>query len=693
MSKDLDSLQRRWLLKAMGSSFILVASAKVSSAVEKCEAPNSFWYGKGKFEESFRSVIADLPIFDVHTHVLNANDVPVYHFVLLVVSNLTDFDAEALELTKDYSGDVFKNSFALLDRAPSIDQDLASIKLVKAAGIFRPDRPAEAKEYIDRLLNGKDEVGLSAIAFQTFGTEKVSDDSKRSEVREFMIRLLPAGRNRMTDIEFNRISASDTRAEMRVVADFVAENGHSWKRIKDFLWSLQRSRIKNFQDMRRLYGAANRPKRRKKLLERPAVASFGIAMLDFDYWLNSKAIPSAPSSARWYPFAAVPPKQAPLFEQINFMSKLHRLYPGEALPIVPFCPWRQADDRNRKASTNALDLVKKAMDMGFIGVKIYPPMGFRPMGNAGFDEDATAHWPEHFVKHRDKRFKYGKSFGAELDESLAELYQLCVDADFPIMSHSGFGNAARQIGMDKSKDLLSAGEFSNPRYWRLVLEQEKWRDLRLNLAHFGFLRMDWRHDIGVLMRPYKNVYADLGHFEELLTDDKCAPARCFFGEVLKKGFFSDFEYSDRLYLDIDEEIQASKTYAPARCSERKSVQYVTGEQKPVRNALWQRLMYGSDYFMMQKDYFSSDYLDVVSKSYYAAMGDELLRDEYLRAFLSGNSAQFYGLSLSKDGKPRQNRERLQKFYASIDKFDATGFFAKYDVVVSQIAAKVPAYRV
>lgn len=695
MKNDAPNRQRRWLLQGLSTSILLGLSAKSVLAIEQCYAPKSFWSGKGKFEDSFRSIIADLPIFDVHTHVLNANDVPVYHFVLLVVSNLTEFDSEALELTQDYAGDVFRNSFALLERAPSIEQDLASIKPVKVAGRFRPKRPPQADAYFDRLMNGNDERGLNAIAFQTYGTETIGENEKKSLLKDFFPNWLPAGKNRLTDKEFSRITASDSRAEMRVVADFVGGHGHSWRRIKDFLWSMQRSRIKNFQDMRRLYGAANKAKRRKHLEERPAVSSFGVAMLDFDYWLNSRDVPSAPTSDRWYPLDNPPPVQAPLIKQIKFMSELHKLYPGEALPIVPFCPWRQADDRNRKSSTTALDLVKRAMDSGFIGVKLYPPMGFRPMGNAGFDDrdDKTARWPSHYTENKDGRFKYGKMFGAELDESLSQLYDLCAQADFPIMSHTGFGNAARQIGMDKSKDLVSTGEFANPRYWRLVLEQEKWKDLRINLAHFGFLRMDWRHDIGVLMRKHSRVYADVGHFEELLVGDKCESARCFFGEVLDKGFYSDFEYSQRLYAEIYAEIVASKTYRPPRCKDAKKVVYVTGERKPVPNALWQRIMYGSDHFMIQKEHFSSDYLDVVSRSYYAAMGNRLLRDEYLRAFLSGNAAQFYGLTLSKDGKASQNRERLLKFYNASSNFDAVGFFSKYDVIVSKIAAKDPSYRI
>jgi hypothetical protein len=78
-------------------------------------------------------------------------------------------------------------------------------------------------------------------------------------------------------------------------------------------------------------------------------------------------------------------QQVELFEKISRASMLNVL-PGvggmQVHPFVCFDPLRQLNDVKTGSIRTAFDLIKLAVtDYGFIGVKVYPPMGWRPTGN------------------------------------------------------------------------------------------------------------------------------------------------------------------------------------------------------------------------------------------------------------------------------------------------------------------------
>src|SRR5262249_19224859 len=94
------------------------------------------------------------------------------------------------------------------------------------------------------------------------------------------------------------------------------------------------------------------------------------ALLDLTKWLNARETPVSIS------------------KQVAIMSRLSRERPKN-LPLihgfVPFDPLRQAihDKVDGPITGSPFAIVKKAiMEQGLIGVKLYPPMGFRASGNA-----------------------------------------------------------------------------------------------------------------------------------------------------------------------------------------------------------------------------------------------------------------------------------------------------------------------
>ncbi len=121
----------------------------------------------------------------------------------------------------------------------------------------------------------------------------------------------------------------------------------------------------------------------------------------------------------------------------------------------------------------------------FIGIKLYPPLGFDPLPK---DSD-------------------------ELDK-VHYLYQFCEDNEIPITIHCSKG------GFETCK---SATEYSNPSKWEKILAE--YPNLKINFGHFGieqssqkdkeediikYEKTDWTKTILDLMKEkkYNNVYAD-----------------------------------------------------------------------------------------------------------------------------------------------------------------------------------------
>ncbi|HEX8653610.1 MAG TPA: amidohydrolase family protein [Allosphingosinicella sp.] len=107
------------------------------------------------------------------------------------------------------------------------------------------------------------------------------------------------------------------------------------------------------------------------------------------------------------------------------------------------------------------------------GLKLYPPMGFRPLGNqaAMFAGRARA-----LGVIRRRWHDLGLDPGElpeRLDQALTRLYRYCSERDVPILTHAYHGNEASQC----------AGAYAAPAGWLSVLE--RFPDLRLCIGHFS----------------------------------------------------------------------------------------------------------------------------------------------------------------------------------------------------------------
>jgi predicted TIM-barrel fold metal-dependent hydrolase len=207
--------------------------------------------------------------------------------------------------------------------------------------------------------------------------------------------------------------------------------------------------------------------------------AFGIdacfaALVDFDHWLGRPDTPS------------------PLRDQVLLHEQLAVLSGGYVLPLVPYNPWTDI-----KQDGKSFELVRWAVEKhGFVGVKIYPPMGYKPLGNE--------QPPPSNLERPD---------GKELDKSLRKLYDWCEKEDVPVMGHT-----AHSFGRDSAHD-----ELGGPKSWELALTE--YPSLKFNAGHFGggyYLGEEsiyWPAQFVEIMGKAigHELYADLGYADELLN--------------------------------------------------------------------------------------------------------------------------------------------------------------------------------
>jgi predicted TIM-barrel fold metal-dependent hydrolase len=210
---------------------------------------------------------------------------------------------------------------------------------------------------------------------------------------------------------------------------------------------------------------------------------------------------------------------------------------GRLVGFVSFDPRRRS----------ALSQVKKALCQGNVGVKLYPPMGYRP------DDSRTA---------------IGKRFD--------ELFEYCIDQDIPILTHCTPVGFEAQSGWGR--------KYSHPNFWANVLQRGSCDQLRLCFGHSGggtykvqgdhtsatsptgreifrywgwFAKneRDWRDEdnytrcIIELCQQYPNVYCDFSYLHELFDKEKRRLFVKRFRSALNTD--SDYPFGDKIMYGSD----------------------------------------------------------------------------------------------------------------------------------------------
>jgi predicted TIM-barrel fold metal-dependent hydrolase len=338
------------------------------------------------------------------------------------------------------------------------------------------------------------------------------------------------------------------------------------------------------------------------------------SLVDYDWWLaRGKSTPT------------------PLDVQVKVMEQISILSHGQVHGFVPFDPLREVAHRANKdpKAYSSLKLVHDAVLMsGCIGVKLYPPMGFAPYGNAEIDAKDPSFWEQDYLPdwlHEPIYYACdGKSLklGVRLDEVLDELYAWCCSNGVPIMAHSNATNGV----LDQYKELANAC------YWSKALVKHP--SLRINFGHLGDFSAsedDEKNPIPSETIPY-SAEAFIKLFSKFNEQDKTSGSR---------------GYGDSAY---DAEILKDETFLLKR--------YKAALTTPGNELLPSRLMFGTDWDLLMalgdvKEYLE-EFVDLFVKLDLPNLDDGRTQSEH---FFGWNAVDYLGLGI---GQPA--RTRLEKFY-------------------------------
>ncbi len=263
-------------------------------------------------------------------------------------------------------------------------------------------------------------------------------------------------------------------------------------------------------------------------------------------------------------------------------------------------------------------LVRDAVNKhGFLGVKLYPPMGFRAWHN----DAADMKFPDNVKQDINSDGISDRDVGKLIDQQLAKLYKYCAKNGVPILAHAYNSNQSGQC----------FGWRASPQYWREVIKEFSTSEqpLRVCLAHFG--RFD-AHDVN------KNCIAG-----PMLSD----PWETIFGSILTEPG-SEFVFADLSYFSeaLDHSERGTALRAKLRDKIRK---YLNKHDPDVKH-----LTYGSDWIMLGREQGNERYHEEIGTFLRDDVG---LSSAQLARFFFGNAVRYLGLEPGE-----QNRERLEQFY-------------------------------
>ncbi|MFC3616455.1 amidohydrolase family protein [Lutimaribacter marinistellae] len=520
--------------------------------------------GCGRVRRFFQPEVSRTAI-DIHAHFFNGRDVPVVGFLKQTIIR----DPHA-PVDRDMTSDAFLKllKFILLTNTPTAQQELDRLETepdpAASVDIVARDERNVA-EGIARFSNeaGRATAGLTTSRPAEFTIlDRIARETGAPDIRTTLRTPNAQGRALAARIYQTGQAEGLTTLEER-------EYIHRSEFMQTIRWVglLTRSRLDILAELDRLYGGPG------------LIRIFSPSLVDFGAWFVTEE------------------RVTPIANQIEVVSRIARSYDKALiLPFAPFCPLRAALEREDDPSVDPLRHVKLAvLEKGFMGVKLYPPMGFRPTGNTG-----SLSWVP----------RAPRGGAAALDPELRALYDWCVANEVPIKAHANNSVAAGP----------GTGAMADPAGWRKLMQEESYRDLQLNLAHFGGFNEtagfdplvqqdDWEETLARMVTEFSNLYYDVSFWTEAANPDN--PAR-------------------------------PRVMAKAGSLLRRSPDMV------------ERMMYGSDWSMIGRVPEHPAYLAGVLAAF-----DELGLDaDDVERVMGGNAARYLGLD--RNGK---QRERLDRFFA------------------------------
>jgi hypothetical protein len=222
------------------------------------------------------------------------------------------------------------------------------------------------------------------------------------------------------------------------------------------------------------------------------------------------------------PPSAEDPKELLDFEekQLPRMAEFQARPGSNLIYFVAYNPYRDHWGKDRPGS-GSLELVAKAIEQHSAwGVKVYPPSGYRPSGNAIKKRPSGI---RSAIAAQQYDARYGPLLGDKnqaLNDKLRKLLKWCIAKDIPVFVHAGTGEFEAQKGY--------GFYHSDPAFWQEFLKDNP--TLRLCLGHAGGADFwfggnkgtKWGRAVYEMCRKYPNVYCEITTHAELVSANKQA---------------------------------------------------------------------------------------------------------------------------------------------------------------------------
>jgi len=494
-------------------------------------------------------------IIDAHCHIFNATDLPIVGFLdKVVIPNYPEVRAKI----KDYNNAViFYLRFLsdwLQDKGRTANSETRLLREILAGTTPKPSPTQIAEREISSLE-------LLIIKLQNLRAPLPNTPTRERWLADFAPTVLIGLMHREAFPDSFRVKGYSTKALNDNSDDaFTRQVWQPPHTVAEYLykfgtgpitfytkWALQCTRNR-FELADQLYQI----NRRRSLHVTPAI-------VDFSKWLDVD-------------------DPTPITDQIDVMALIsQQKQPNNGLHIhgfVAFDPLRQAIHEKLKKpdEQSPLAIAQRAVEeKGFIGIKLYPPMGFRATDNALLENAfpcsvrfgrGSPGVGAACAGRTNNEEGLGNEPGKALDDVLMKLFAWCATNNVPILSHTrnSFGTYGPAEGYAKR---------ASPEYWEKALRS--FPNLRVNMAHFGNfdnafdgteVRMDWidktlEYLIGNIWKraPESYVYADISYFSSILDAASCKnDAKCKREQIklLMIKFRSDYPMgADRLIFGTD----------------------------------------------------------------------------------------------------------------------------------------------
>lgn len=419
-------------------------------------------------------------LIDAHCHLFNGKDLPITTFLTRL----------ALRQYDDPDCDLHPESFrSLTVEDPTFVESLIDLLVRLLLGdtltaseelaLLEGDHTSTADSDKARVLN-LTERSLAAFLDQTSSVTATARDLRDADLREALLREV------QETTETDGMRALSTRD---AAAALIRSTGTGGQIIR---WAMLifRSRQSLAQELVRASGSWGRP----PLMLVPL-------MVDYAHWLGQTT-----------------QEGSSFFQQAAVYGALCRRSPVPIHGMVPFDPLRSVfwtEGRHNRFKTREFDplvLAEKALTQhGFLGLKLYPPMGFQATGNAADDAMYPAPVVEELNLPKNR-------LGPALDAAMIRAFDFCLSHDAPMLAHANNSIAAGK----------GYGRRADPWFWIRALQERP--GLRICLAHGGGFcwaskapglpagQTSWEWAIGHYIRqnPASHLYMDISYFSEVL---------------------------------------------------------------------------------------------------------------------------------------------------------------------------------